>query len=107
MQISLLQNEQQLESLYFHQSSDLTITVQGDGVEKKEYVASPPTDAQNNRQFISHWVTSEGSIQLKTERVVREEVFPHAEEVLKEAKERDGQNAKKAFATLEKEYMKK
>lgn len=102
----MLQNEQQLESLYFHQSSDLTITVQGSDVEKKEYAANPPTDSPNHLQFVSHWVTADGAVQLVTEKVVREGVFPYAETALKEAREKDRQNAEKAFKTLEKEFFK-
>ena len=102
----MLENEQQVEGLYFHESSDLTITVQGSDVEKKEYAASPSADDASYRQFVAHWVTSEGGIQLKTEKVVREGIFPIAEGDLKEAQQRDQQNAEKAFGALEKEYMK-
>ena len=106
LEIVLLENEQQVESLYFHESSDLTIKVQGDGVEEREYAANPPADAAAHRQFVAHWVTNEGGVQLKTEKVVREGVFPYAEEELKEAQEKDRQNADKAFKVLEKEFMK-
>ena len=105
LQVILLEKEEQVESLYFHESSDLTITVQGEGVEKKEYVANPPADSAAHRQFIAHWVKNEDGVQLKTENVVREGVFPNAEGELKEALQRDKQNAEKAFSTLEKEYM--
>ena len=82
----------------------MTITVQGESVEKKEYVANPPADSALYRQFIAHWVKNEDGVQLKTENVVREGVFPNAEGELKEAQQRDKQNAQKAFNTLEKEY---
>jgi hypothetical protein len=105
LQIMLLEKEEQVESLYFHESSDLKITVQCDSLEKKEYTANPPADSAAHRQFIARWVTNENVVQLKTESVVREGIFPNAEGDLKEAQQRDLQNAEKAFNSLEKEYM--
>ena len=103
----MLENEQQVENLYFHKSSDLAITVgQDDSVEKKEYAVNPIADASGNRQFIAHWVPSDNGVQLKTEKVVREGIFPYAEEELKQAQERDRQNADRAFKFLEKELIK-
>lgn len=78
----------------------------GDNPECKAYHAISPENAPTHHQFISHWGTSESGIQLKTEKVVREGVFPHAEDELKEAKQKDRENAERHFNFLEKEYMK-
>ena len=106
MQVILLGNEEQLEKLYLHESSDLSVQVQGEGVERKDYPVRPPADAPDYRQFVAHWVRSESGVQLKTDKVVREGIYPKTEEELKEALERDRRNAEKAFAVLEKEFMK-
>ena len=102
----MLENEQQIERLYFHESSDLSIQVQDEGVEKKEYPVNPPADAPDYRQFVAHWVTNESGIQLKTDKVVREGIFAVTEEEHNRNLKRDRQNSEKAFAFLEKEFTK-